>query len=109
MNVAFTLDLGTILQFVIAFVLPLLVGLVTTRVTSGAMKAWLLAGLTLVTSLIVEAARANGAGDTFDLGIALFAALPAFVVSVASHYGLWKPTGASSVAQDVIVTPKGGA
>ena len=30
----------------------------------------------------------------------------AFVVSVATHYGLWKPTGVAGAAQDVVVTPR---
>lgn len=107
MNIAFTLDLLTIVQFVIAFLLPVLVGLVTTRVTSGSMKAWLLAGLSLATSLFVELARALTSAETYDLGLALFAALPAFVVSVSTHYGLWKPTGVANAAQTVGITSKG--
>lgn len=101
--VAFTLDPATVVQLLIAFILPVLVGLVTTRVTSSAIKAWLLAGLSLVTSLLVELARAIASGTTYDLGVALLAALPAFVVSVASFYGLWKPTGVTAAVQDVSV------
>lgn len=100
-QVAFTLDPLTIVQLLVAFVLPVLVGLVTTRVTSGARKAWLLAGLSLITSMLLELARALTAGTTYDAGIALLAALPAFVVSVATYYGLWKPTGIAAAAQDV--------
>lgn len=99
--IAFTLDPLTIVQLLVAFVLPVLVGLVTTRVTSGARKAWLLAGLSLVTSLLLELARALTAGTTYDLGVALLAALPAFVVSVATYYGLWKPTGVTATVQDI--------
>ena len=99
--VAFTLDPLAVVQLCIAFVLPVLVGLVTTRVTSSGAKAWLLALLSLVTSLLVELARALTESVTYDLGVALLIALPAFVVSVATHYGLWKPTGISGAAQDV--------
>lgn len=99
--VAFTLDPAAVVQFLIAVVLPVLVGLVTTRVVSGSSKAWLLAALTLVTSLLVELARAIDQGSVFDLGVALMTALPAFVVSVATHYGLWKPTGVSAAVQAV--------
>jgi hypothetical protein len=99
--VGFTLDPATVVQLLVAFVLPILVGLVTTRVTSAAAKAWLLAALTLVTSLLVELGRTIASSGVFDVGVALLAALPAFVVSVATHYGLWKPTGVSGVAQDV--------
>ncbi|MFI2568929.1 hypothetical protein ACH473_10730 [Cellulosimicrobium funkei] len=99
--VAFTLDPLAVVQLCIAFVLPVLVGLVTTRVTSSAAKAWLLALLSLLTSLLVELARALTEAVTYDLGVALLISLPAFVVSVATHYGLWKPTGVSGAAQDV--------
>ena len=100
-TVAFTLDPATVVQLLIAFILPVLVGLVTTRVTSSAVKAWLLAGLSLVTSLLVELGRALASGTTYDLGVALLAALPAFVVSVATYHGLWKPTGVTAAVQDV--------
>lgn len=106
-TVAFTLDPLAVVQLLIAFILPVLVGLVTTRVTSGALKAWLLAGLSLVTALLVELARALTAGETYDLGIALLTALPAFVVSVSSHYGLWRATGVTDWAQSKVVTPRG--
>lgn len=104
-GVAFTLDPAVVVQLLIAFVMPVLVGLVTTRTTSAGRKAWLLAGLTLVTSLLVELARALSGGLTYDLGVALLAALPAFVVSVSTHYGLWKPTGIAAAAQNVGTTP----
>ena len=106
MSIAFTLDPATVVQIVLTVVLPILVGLVTTRVTSGAVKAWLLAGLTLATSLATELARAIASGETYDLGLALLAALPAFGISVALHYGLWKPTGVSGAAQSIVVTEK---
>ncbi|WP_264032188.1 hypothetical protein [Cellulosimicrobium sp. SH8] len=98
---AFTLDPATVVQILVAIVLPVLVGLVTTRVTSGAAKAWLLAALSLVTSLLVELGRAVAQGVTYDFGVALLAAIPAFVVSVATHYGLWKPTGVTDKVQAV--------
>jgi hypothetical protein len=98
--VTFTLDPAVVVQLLVAFLLPVLVGLVTTRVTSSAHRAWLLAGLTLATSLLVELGRALTAGTGYDVGPALLAALPAFVVSVATHYGLWKPTGVSDAVLD---------
>lgn len=103
--VAFTLDIGAVVHLLVAFVLPVVVGLVTTRVTSAARKAWALAGLSLATSLLVELGRAIADGVTFDVGVAMLAALPAFVVSVASHYGLWKPTGVATAAQRVGASP----
>ena len=100
-TVAFTLDPLAVVQLLIAFILPVLVGLVTTKVTSPAVKAWLLAGLSLITSLLVELGRSIASGTTYDLGVALLAALPAFVVSVATYHGLWKPTGVTATVQDI--------
>ena len=98
---AFTLDVATIVQLALTVVLPIIVGLVTTRVTSSAAKAWLLAALTLVTSLLAELARAIAAGAVYDLGVALLIAVPAFAISVATHYGLWKPTGTADALKDL--------
>ena len=102
--VVVTLDWQVVVQLILAVVLPILVGLVTTRVTAGSVKAWLLAGLTLATSVITELAGAISSSTPFDLGIALLAAIPAFAISVATYYGLWKPTGVGVAAQDVEAT-----
>jgi len=99
--IAFTLDPLTVVHLVVAFVLPVVVGLVTTRVTSSSTRAWVLSALTLVTSLLVELGRAIESGTTYDVGVALLAALPAFVISVSTYYGLWKPTGVTDAAQGV--------
>lgn len=102
--VAFTLDWGIVIQIVLAVLLPILVGLVTTRVTAGSTKAWLLAGLTLVTSVVTQIGVAIANNVAFDLGLALLATIPAFAISVATYYGLWKPTGVGQAAQDVEAT-----
>jgi len=86
--------------------MPILVGFITTRLTSSSVKAWLLAAATLTTSLLVAAYNAVVNGVAFDLGVALLAAIPAFAISVATHYGLWKPTGVADKAQSVLVTDK---
>jgi hypothetical protein len=100
----FTMDPATVVQFLIAFVLPLLVGLVTRQTVSAGVKAVLLAGLNLALSLLTELGRALSAGQVYDLGAALFLALPAFVMSVGGHFGIWKPTGTSEKAQLALVT-----
>lgn len=102
--VVFSLDWGIVVQIVLAVVLPILVGLVTTRVTAGSTKAWLLAGLTLVTSVVTQLAVSIANNVAFDLGLALLAVIPAFAISVATYYGLWKPTGVGEAAQDVKAT-----
>lgn len=102
--VVFSLDWAIVVQIVLAVVLPILVGLVTTRVTKSSIKAWLLAGLTLVTSLVTQLANAIATGTPFDLGLALLAVIPAFAISVATYYGLWKPTGVGEKMQDFEAT-----
>lgn len=106
--VVFSLDWAIVIQIVLAVFLPILVGLVTTRVTAGSIKAWLLAGLTLVTSVLTQVGQAVASNTPFDLGLALLAVIPAFAISVATYYGLWKPTGVGKAAQDVesTVLPK---
>lgn len=101
MNIVFSVDPAMAVQLILAVLLPIAVGLVTTRVTAAAKKAWLLAGLTLATSVVTQLASAIAAAAAFDVGVALVAAIPAFAISVASYYGLWKPTGVGQAAQDV--------
>lgn len=99
--IVFSLDPATVVQLLLTVIMPIAVGLVTTRNTSGAVKAWLLAGLTLVTSLLTELGSALASNVPYDLGVALLVAIPAFAISVATYYGLWKPTGVGGAAQDV--------
>ena len=102
--VVVTWDWALIIQLLVSAVLPLLVGLVTKEVTNGAIKAWLLATFSLVTSLLVEVGDALAAGTTYDLGRGLILALPTFISAVAVYYGLWKPTGTAQAAQRAFVS-----
>lgn len=97
----FSLDPLAVVQLVLTVIMPIAVGLVTTRTTSGSIKAWLLAAFTLTTSLLLQLADALGSAATFDLGVALLSAIPAFAISVATYYGLWKPTGVGTAVQDI--------
>lgn len=97
----FTLDPIAIGQIVLAVGLPVLVGLVTTRVTASRTKAILLAVLALVTSLLAEALRAWQAGEAYDVGIGLLAAIPTLVIAIATQYGIWKPTGVTDAVQSL--------
>lgn len=103
-DIVFTLQPALVIQLVLAVLLPIVVGFVTTRVTSGAKKAWLLAGLSLATSVITQLGAAVASSVAFDLGLALLATIPAFAISVATYYGLWKPTGVGRAVQDVEAT-----
>ena len=107
MDISFTLDPALVIGLLVSTVLPLLVGLVTTRVTHGGIKAVVLAALALVTSLLTELGVAVSNGVAYDIGQGLLLAIPTFLIAVGMHYGLWKPTTASAKAQNVLVTAKG--
>lgn len=91
------------IQYVVSFILPILVGLVTKRSTSAAVKAVLLAFLAAVTSVGTEALAAHGAGTGWAWQTTAFNALVGFTVAVAGYFGLWKPTGVAGAAQDTLV------
>lgn len=96
MNV--TLDTAYWLGLLVSVVLPVLVGLVTTRVTSPGTKAVLLLALSTLNGFIVEYAAG---GDGYSVGTAAVLALVAFGTGVLTHFGLWKPAGVSAKAQDI--------
>lgn len=97
----FTLPLPLVLGVLSGTVLPLLVGLVTTRVTHSGVKAVLLAALSAVAGLLSELVNAVNSGTTYDIGAGLIVALSAFLVGVGIHTGLYKPTEVSKTLQEV--------
>ena len=90
------------ISLVIGVFLPLLVGLVTKKVTSERTKAVLLAALSAVSGFATEYAQSLGVG-TFDWYPALLTSLATFLMAVGLHYGFWKPTGAADSAQRSLV------
>lgn len=90
-------------QLLASTVFPLLVGLVTTRVTDGGRKAIFLAALSVVTSLATELAGALQTGTQYNLGTALLFGLGSFLVAVGTYYGAWRPTGIAVAAQSVLI------
>lgn len=103
-HITFTLPGVQLLQLLLGAVLPLVVGLVTTRVTRSGLKAVLLAALSVVTSILTELVAALQTGEAYDLGMALLLGFGTFLVAVATHYGLLKPTGATDAAQRTLRT-----
>ena len=95
------LDKAYWLGLVISVVLPVLVGLVTTRVTSAGVKAVLLLALSTANGFLVELAGPHDAGYSWQTAAVL--ALVSFAVGVLSHFGLLKPTGIAGRAQDSLV------
>lgn len=98
MNV--TLDQAYWLGLLVSVILPVLVGLVTTRVTHAGVKAVLLLALSGLNGFLVEYA-AGGPG--YDVGTAAVLALVGFGTAVLAHFGLWKPTGVAGRAQESLV------
>ena len=91
---------GQILSLAGQVVLPLLVGFVTKHSMPSGVKAVLLLLFTVVAQGIATALEATNTGASFEWKAWLYNIFLGFVVSVAVHYGLWKPTGASDTAQD---------
>ena len=95
-----TLDQAYWLGLLVSVVLPVLVGLVTTRVTSAGAKAVLLLALSVVNGFVVEYAAP---GPGYDVGTAAVLAAVAFGTGVLSHFGFWKPVGVAGRAQDSFI------
>lgn len=76
--------------------LPLIVALVTTRLTASRWQAIILAALAAVDGLLTEALQSHAQNDPFNLVSSAITAVGAFAIGVGLHYGLWKPTGTSS-------------
>ncbi|MEU1134922.1 hypothetical protein ABZ383_34555 [Streptomyces sp. NPDC005900] len=93
------LDSAYWLGLAISVVLPVLVGLVTTRVTSAGTKAVLLLALTALNGFLVEFAGPHDDGYSVTSAVILWAV--SFGTGVLTHFGLWKPTGVSGKAQDI--------
>ena len=97
----FDISWPLIIGLLVSTILPLIVGLVTTRVTNGGVKATILAALSAVTGFLTELGNALSAGTPYNVGTGLVFALTAFLVATGLHYGIYKPTGASAAAQGV--------
>jgi len=97
--IEFNIDWVQVLTFVVAIVLPLFVGLVTKLTTNPAARAILLALLSAIAGFLAELLNALQSHTSYDVGTALLTWIGIFVVAVASHFGVWKPTGVSAKAQ----------
>lgn len=95
----FTFSWVLVLTLLVSTVLPVLVALVTSRVTSSGKKAVALAVLSAITGFLSELLAALEAGAPYDIFTGLVTAVGVFIVAVALHFGLWKPTGVASKVQ----------
>lgn len=89
------------LMLLVSGVLPMLVALVTRRMASSALKAVTLLFLTAVVGFTGELYDAVVNAAPFDFGTVAASWLLSFLVAVASHYGVLKPTGVTG-SQGVI-------
>lgn len=97
------LDKAYWIGLLISVVLPVLVGLVTTRVTSAGLKGVLLLALSTLNGFLVELANP---GPDYHVQTAIILSLVAFGTGVLAHFGLWKPAGVSVKAQATLVTER---
>ncbi len=96
-----SLDLAYWLGLIISFVLPVLVGLVTSANIPAGVKAVLHLFLAAVLSFVTEWAAAP---DGFDWPTALVLTGVSFLIGVATHFGLYKPVGLSAKVQSAFTT-----
>jgi hypothetical protein len=94
-----------LISMAIGVLLPILVGVVTRELTHPGVKAILLALLSAVAGFGTEFL---GDPEKFIWTAALVNWLQTFIIAVATHYGLWKPTSIAKRAQaiPVSVVPK---
>jgi len=95
-----------LLALALQFVLPLVVGLVTKRSWPSGVKAVLLLFLTAVGQLLTAWLDAENTHVALEWKAVLWSIGVGFVISVAVHFGLWRPTGAADAAQDALVSDK---
>lgn len=79
----------------VSFLLPLLVDLVTKRLSSSAFKSVVLLFLSLVTGLLTEFLTSLNDGTVFDWSTGLYGAVISFVLGTASFFGLTSSLGIS--------------
>lgn len=91
-----------VLALVISFVLPLVVGLVTKQSMSAGLKAVLLLVFQAIAQFLV-AWQDSFDGEPFKWQAVAMSVGVGFVMSVAVHFGLWRPTGATEAAQNSVV------
>jgi small basic protein len=92
-----------IVSMLVGVVIPVLIALVTTKAMSAGLKAILLALLSALAGFVTEWLASP---DDFNWQIAVLTWFQTFIIAVATHFGLWKPTGVTQRAQEIGVTSK---
>ncbi len=94
-------DPAQMISMIIGVILPLVVGLVTKWQTSAGTRAVLLLALSAVSAFLTELLATMNNGTVFDVGATLLTVLSTFLVGVGTHFGLWRPVGASAAAKRI--------
>jgi peptidoglycan/LPS O-acetylase OafA/YrhL len=95
-----TIQTAQLISLLVGTVLPLLVGLVTTRETKPGVQALLLLALAVISGFLSTLLGDLNSGVEFDVFTSTVTALTTFLVGVGMHYGLWKPTNVTYKAID---------
>ncbi|ALY09429.1 holin [Arthrobacter phage Joann] len=98
--ITFNVDWWAVLQLVLSAVLPLVVGLITTRMTAGTKKSILLLALSVLTSFLTQLLSwwFGGHSEPYDLFSALLLALATFVIGVGLHVGAYSSKNADGTS-----------
>jgi predicted membrane-bound spermidine synthase len=91
--IVFDIDWTYVLTFLVGTFLPLVVAIVSTKVTSAKAKGILLALLSLVTSIASGILDALLTASPYDLGQNILLFGGTFVWAVASYFGIWRAEG----------------
>lgn len=94
-------QLALILNLLIAVIFPVFVGLVTKTTTNPAVKAALLATISLASGVVAQWLAAVTSGLEMDWFTAIVTGFGAWTIAIATHFGFWKPTGATEAVQAV--------
>lgn len=92
-------SISGLLSLAITVLLPLVVGLVTTRTTSPAVKAVLLLAAAAIKGFLEAWLQAANSAVDFAFVPVAISIVVNFAIAAVVHFGLWKPVGASDAAQ----------
>ncbi|MGL5910229.1 MAG: hypothetical protein ACRCZP_09520 [Phycicoccus sp.] len=93
-----TITSAQLIGLAVSTLLPVIVALVTARAAESSTKALTLLALAAVSGFLTQWLAALEVGAGFDFSQALLTVLSGYIVAVASHFGLWKPTGVTGSA-----------
>ena len=92
-----------LLWILVTALMPLAVGLLTKVQTPAYWKISLLLAMALANGVLTTWLDDFGA---FDWKRAVSGAVMAWTVALLSHFGIWRPTGATAAAQNTLVTDR---